>query len=137
MWLRRSLLVASLAALVSLGLVNPASAVVDPDPDPGPEVTAQYFPYGVIDLSPGAGFCFDPIPASQVQYRVGVFPNLGSPKAKIVVWRWTDPSGADAVKVLSVKVTGPNAVDRTFFGPAVFQICASYPIGQAVSPGNP
>lgn len=132
-WMLGGLLVA-----VLMGLPAPAAAL-DPDPEPDPVLITQGVgPYGTVDLYPGEVFCWDPLYASSyVQYTVWVNPNLGSPKARITVWRWTNPNGSNVVRLTRVKVTGWPAFSQTYSGAGYYQICANYPEAQTVSPGNP
>jgi hypothetical protein len=122
--------------LVMIGL-RPLTAVaaVEPDPDDGPPPALQMeqcLAFGTVTLYPDGRFCWCvwQVPNS-IRFRSDVQPNIGSPKAKITIWRW-DASGNNETLVFSAKRTGLHAIDETFSGPAYYGMCAKYPLGQLV-----
>lgn len=85
--------------LVMLGM-RPlvASASISPDPEDGPPPALQLsdcFAFGTVTLYPDGRFCWCvwQVPSS-IRFRSDVQPNIGSPKAKITIWRW-DPDGTN------------------------------------------
>ncbi len=138
---RRFLLAGVLATLLTTVLTGHASAStsVDPDPDPDPVLSVTGAgPIGVVVLVPGSKFCFDPIFAPHsISYRVDILPNLGNPRPRVTIWRWTLSDGSDALPVFRDRVTGPNAVNATFPQGGVYQACANYKAKWAYDLGNP
>jgi len=122
-----------LSVFVLLGTISTVAAADDTDiePDPGPSDVTLGSVDGTALLRPGTGGCYDAVAISRsVRYFVDVVPNLGHPKARLVIWY--APFQGSFSKVFKVKATGLNALDRTFNQPGWYQLCADYPIGQLV-----
>jgi hypothetical protein len=126
-------LVELLSVLVLLGTISTTAVADDIDiaPDPGPSDVTVGSVDGTVLLRPGTGGCYDAVAiSSSIHYYVDVVPNLGHPKARLVVWH--APFGGSFSKVFKVKATGLGALDETFNQPGWYQLCADYPIGQLV-----
>jgi hypothetical protein len=138
---RRFLLAGVLATLLTTVMAGHASAS-GPDPDPDPDYPVSTVtgngPIGTVTLIPGTKWCFDPIHANNsITYHVDILPNMGAPRPRIIIWRWTHADGSDATQVFDERRTGRDAVLATFAQPGFYQACANYKSKWAVAPGNP
>ncbi len=90
-------------------------------------------PYGWVQLFPGQKACWGVIDADHnIRYEVDVIPNLGTPKAKVTIWKDQRANMNNAVAVFGGKRTGPDAVIYWDYA-GFYQICAKYPVGQMVT----
>lgn len=122
------------------------SQVPPPDPGDDPEPAGDLFSdeqlitaprclgglyFGKVDLSPGARCCFNEFPARRVKYEMEVRSNIGTPRAKVKIFRNGERIAREGFH--GFRPFGPYS---TFPVTTYYKVCPSYPLANRVGGPN-